>query len=101
MSTATATGRLWGYAVCTDHDKSPVVVADVVFILQALAKAVITTRPHMHHHRSRLSMTNLVEKIGSAIHDVKHNAHDYAQVKKSLAEEKLLDVPYVDLTIQV
>ncbi|KAF8919820.1 C2-domain-containing protein [Mucidula mucida] len=45
-------------------------------------------------------MSHLVDKIGVAIHNAKSNAHDFAQVSKSLAEEKLLDVAYVDLTFQ-
>ncbi len=53
------------------------------------------------NRRSPLSMSHLVDKIGVAIHNAKSNAHDFAQVSKSLAEEKLLDVAYVDLTFQV
>ncbi|KAJ7765668.1 hypothetical protein B0H16DRAFT_1454236 [Mycena metata] len=45
-------------------------------------------------------MSKLLESIGNAVHHVHDNAHDLAAVTKSLAEEKLLDIPYVDLTIQ-
>ncbi|KAF8209335.1 hypothetical protein K438DRAFT_1810860 [Mycena galopus ATCC 62051] len=45
-------------------------------------------------------MSKLLETIGNAVHHAHDNAHDLAAVTKSLAEEKLLDIPYVDLTIQ-
>jgi len=45
-------------------------------------------------------MSKILESIGNAVHHVHDNAHDLAQVTRSLAEEKLLDIPYVDLTIQ-
>jgi hypothetical protein len=51
--------------------------------------------------RSRVSMSKILESIGNAVHHVHDNAHDLAAVTKSVAEEKLLDIPYVDLTIQV
>jgi hypothetical protein len=46
-------------------------------------------------------MSKILESIGNAVHHAHDNAHDLAAVTKSLAEEKLLDIPYVDLTIQV
>ncbi|KAJ7815750.1 C2-domain-containing protein [Mycena olivaceomarginata] len=45
-------------------------------------------------------MSKMLESIGNAVHHVHDNAHDLAAVTKSVAEEKLLDIPYVDLTIQ-
>ncbi|KAJ7719970.1 hypothetical protein B0H14DRAFT_2481441 [Mycena olivaceomarginata] len=50
--------------------------------------------------RSRVTMSKMLESIGNAVHHVHDNAHDLAAVTKSVAEEKLLDIPYVDLTIQ-
>ncbi|KAJ7063724.1 hypothetical protein C8F01DRAFT_88658 [Mycena amicta] len=45
-------------------------------------------------------MSRIIESLGNAVHRVHDNAHDLAAVTKSLAEEHLLDIPYVDLTIQ-
>ncbi|KAJ7142107.1 hypothetical protein C8R43DRAFT_954451 [Mycena crocata] len=50
--------------------------------------------------RNPYSMSKILESIGHAVHHANDNAHDLAAVTKSLAEEKLLDIPYVDLTIQ-
>ncbi|KAJ7290231.1 hypothetical protein C8J57DRAFT_1045181 [Mycena rebaudengoi] len=49
---------------------------------------------------SNLSMSKILESIGHVVRHANTNAHDIAAVTKSLAEEKLLDIPYVDLTIQ-
>ena len=46
-------------------------------------------------------MSKILESIGNAVHHATDNAHDLAAVTRSIAEEKLLDIPYVDLTIQV
>ncbi|KAF7295820.1 C2 domain-containing protein [Mycena chlorophos] len=54
----------------------------------------------MHEHRSRLSMSRILETIGNAVHHAHDNAHDLAAVTKSIAEEHLMDIPYVDLSIQ-
>ncbi|KAJ7041900.1 hypothetical protein C8F04DRAFT_1077682 [Mycena alexandri] len=54
----------------------------------------------MRDRRNRLSMSKILETIGNAVHHAHDNAHDLAAVTRSLAEEKLLDIPYVDLTIQ-
>lgn len=51
--------------------------------------------------RNPFTMSKILESIGNAVHHAHDNAHDLAAVTKSLAEEKLLDIPYVDLTIQV
>ncbi|KAL0070391.1 hypothetical protein AAF712_002222 [Marasmius tenuissimus] len=45
-------------------------------------------------------MSHILERVGHAIRSAQSNAHDLASVSKSKAEEKLMDVPYVDLTIQ-
>jgi len=45
-------------------------------------------------------MSSLLSKIHESVSHAKHNAHDLAQVTKAFAEEKLLDVKYVDLEIQ-
>ncbi|THU91395.1 hypothetical protein K435DRAFT_780765 [Dendrothele bispora CBS 962.96] len=45
-------------------------------------------------------MSSLIEKISESVHNAKHNAHDLAKVTKAFAEEKLIDVKYVDLEIQ-
>ncbi|KAJ7119138.1 hypothetical protein C8R44DRAFT_707468 [Mycena epipterygia] len=50
--------------------------------------------------RNPFTMSKILESIGNAVHHAHDNAHDLAAVTKSLAEEKLLDIPYVDLTIQ-
>ncbi|KAF7298347.1 C2 domain-containing protein [Mycena kentingensis (nom. inval.)] len=49
---------------------------------------------------SRVGMSRLIQSIGDAVHRVHDNAHDLAAVTKSLAEEHLLDIPYVDLNIR-
>ncbi|KAF7314993.1 C2 domain-containing protein [Mycena indigotica] len=54
----------------------------------------------MRSRRQPLSMSRIIESIGNAVHHARDNAHDLAAVTKSLAEEHLLDIPYVDLTIQ-
>ncbi|KAJ6606017.1 hypothetical protein DFH09DRAFT_896524 [Mycena vulgaris] len=54
----------------------------------------------MRDRRNPLSMSKILESIGNAVHHANDNAHDLAAVTKSLAAEKLLDIPYVDLTIQ-
>lgn len=46
-------------------------------------------------------MSKLIDRIENKIHGAKTNAHDFAQIAKSVAEEKLMDVAYVDLVIQV
>jgi hypothetical protein len=51
-------------------------------------------------HKTFNLMTHILDKVESAVHEVKTNAHDLAKVTKSLAEEKMLDIPYADLTIQ-
>jgi hypothetical protein len=50
--------------------------------------------------KNPFSMTHILDKVEATFHEVKTNAHDLAKVTKSLAEEKMLDLPYVDLTIQ-
>ncbi|KAJ7615120.1 hypothetical protein B0H17DRAFT_1164767 [Mycena rosella] len=45
-------------------------------------------------------MSKILESIGNAVAHANDNAHDLAAVTKSLAAEKMLDIPYVDLTIQ-
>ncbi|KAG7086357.1 hypothetical protein E1B28_002317 [Marasmius oreades] len=45
-------------------------------------------------------MSHILERVGETLHNAKSNARDMASVSKSLAGEKLLNVPYVDLTIQ-
>lgn len=45
-------------------------------------------------------MSKIIESIGNAVRHANENAHDLAAVTKSVAAEKMLDIPYVDLTIQ-
>ncbi|KAJ7490903.1 hypothetical protein FB451DRAFT_1023630 [Mycena latifolia] len=54
----------------------------------------------MRSRRNPVTMSKILESIGNAVHHVNDNAHDLAAVTKSVAEEKMLDIPYVDLTIQ-
>ncbi|KAJ7494294.1 hypothetical protein B0H11DRAFT_1717423 [Mycena galericulata] len=54
----------------------------------------------MQDRRNPHTMSKILESIGNAVHHANDNAHDLAAVTKSLAQEKLLDIPYVDLTIQ-
>ncbi|KAJ7684290.1 hypothetical protein DFH06DRAFT_969484 [Mycena polygramma] len=58
----------------------------------------------MRDRRNPYTMSKVLEsigkRVGNAVHSAHDNAHDLAAVTKSLAEEKLLDIPYVDLTIQ-
>ncbi|KAJ6500842.1 hypothetical protein C8R45DRAFT_897180 [Mycena sanguinolenta] len=54
----------------------------------------------MRDRRNPISMSKILESIGNAVHHVHDNAHDLAAITRSVAEEKLLDIPYVDLTIQ-
>ncbi|KAJ7718967.1 hypothetical protein DFH07DRAFT_898929 [Mycena maculata] len=54
----------------------------------------------MRDRRNPYTMSKILESIGSAMHHANDNAHDLAAVAKSVAQEKLLDIPYVDLTIQ-
>ncbi|KAJ7237748.1 hypothetical protein B0H12DRAFT_1026146 [Mycena haematopus] len=54
----------------------------------------------MRDRRNPVSMSKILESIGNAVHHVHDNAHDLAAITRSVAEEKLLDIPYVDLTIQ-
>lgn len=55
----------------------------------------------MPGRRNPISMTGLVEKVSEAVHNATGNAHDLAHVAKDHLKDKLPDVPYVDLTIQV
>ncbi|KAK7036024.1 C2 domain-containing protein [Favolaschia claudopus] len=50
--------------------------------------------------RTRFSMSRIIESIGTKVSHMTDNAHDLAAVTRSVAEEKLLDIPYVDLAIQ-
>lgn len=47
--------------------------------------------------RNPLSVSRLVE----AVQNAKSNAHDVAEVTKSLAKAKLGEIPFVDIQIQV
>ncbi|KAL0577670.1 hypothetical protein V5O48_004318 [Marasmius crinis-equi] len=51
-------------------------------------------------HRNLHSMSHILERVGDALRSAQSNAHDLASVSKSKAEEKLMNVPYVDVTIQ-
>ncbi|KAF5323672.1 hypothetical protein D9758_018355 [Tetrapyrgos nigripes] len=56
----------------------------------------ITSLCVLDGHQQHFSMSSLIERISGA----KHSAHDLAKVTKAFAEEKLIDVKYVDLEIQ-
>jgi competence transcription factor ComK len=51
--------------------------------------------------RNPISMSGFINKVGEAVKNAKATAHDRAEVAKSKAEEKYMNVKYVDLEIQV
>lgn len=51
--------------------------------------------------RNPLSVSQMVEKIGSAVHNAKEGAHTKKETLQKKMAEHGLTVPYVDLQIQV